>query len=204
MNQVIKTISIIVFLCPLLLLAANEAPPVSQTSPSTLIKLLKQGGYIIYMRHGPTDHGSKDTDRSNLKDCSRQRNLSPAGKQSMAKIGQFIKQLKIPIGKVSSSPYCRARDTAQLVFGKYQIDPNLQFSISKDKQESQKLGDYLKNAMLSSQPGNKNRVFVGHTSNLKDGTGIWPKPEGVIVVFKQNQNGLSYKGMIKPDDWIRQ
>ncbi|GEM_PF-759095 len=204
MFKAIRVIAYLILLLPLTEVIAHTENITAQSPPAALIKQLKQGGYIIYMRHGPTDHNSKDTDRGDLKDCSRQRNLSSEGRQQMEKIGHRIKELNIPIGKVFSSPYCRTRDTAQLVFGSYQVDNNLQFSISKDQEESRQLGEYLKQALNHARPGDKNSVFVGHTSNLRDGLGIWPKPEGVAVIFKKEDHTLVYKGMIKPDDWFKE
>ena len=166
-----------------------------------LIKALQSGGHIIYMRHSTTDLSQKDQDRQNLDDCSKQRNLSAAGRIQAREIGIAIKAYKIPVAKVVSSPYCRCKDTAQLVFGRFNLDPNLGFSISKDKEESQRLGKYLYAEMLKSVTQNKNAVFVGHTSNLRDGLGIWPKPEGVLAVFKKRDNKLVFKGIIKPDEW---
>ncbi len=55
--------------------------------------------------------------------------------------------------------------------------------------------------MLSSDDQNSNIVFVGHTANLKDGLGIWPKPEGVAVIFKKVNNKINYLGMITPEQW---
>jgi len=166
-----------------------------------LIKALQSGGHVIYMRHSTTDHEQKDQDRDNLKDCSKQRNLSATGISQARKIGYAIKALGIPVGDISSSPYCRCKDTAKLVYGQFKIDPRLGFSISKSREESLQLGKYLYSAMMNSVTGRKNAVFVGHTSNLKDGLGIWPKPEGVVVVFQKRDNNLVYKGMIKPDQW---
>lgn len=180
-----------------------HAETVSQNLLPTqeLIKILQSGGHIIYMRHGPTLHTQKDTDRNNLSDCSKQRNLSAQGHEQTKKIGQTIRTLKIPIGNVLSSPYCRCKETARLAFGYFKIEPKLAFSISKNKEESKQLGKHLYEMMISSQVDTKNTVFVGHTSNLKDGLGIWPKPEGVIVVFKKQANQLIYRGMISPDEW---
>lgn len=166
-----------------------------------LIKALQAGGYIIYMRHGPTDHSQKDKDRHNLDDCNSQRNLSEQGRELVKRIGRTISSLAIPLGKVSSSPYCRCKDTATLAFGQFHIEPDLSFSISKDKNESQRLGKRLRSMMMNSEAGLNNVVFVGHTSNMKDGLGVWPKPEGVVVVFQKQDNKIVYKGMIKPDQW---
>ena len=179
------------------------ADPVSSEILSTpdLIKALQSGGHIIYMRHGPTNLSQKDVDRDNFEDCSSQRNLSAEGRDLAKHIGHAIKELRIPVGSVSSSPYCRCKDTARLVFGQFHIEPDLRFSISADKQESKQLGERLYSMMLNSEVSTKNVVFVGHTSNLEDGLGVWPKPEAVFVVFQKRENRLVYKGMITPDAW---
>lgn len=181
----------------------SHAESVSENILSTpeLLKTLQSGGHIIYMRHGPTNHNQKDTARNALDDCSKQRNLSVQGRELIKNIGQAIKALEIPIGDVLSSPYCRCKETASLVFGYFKIEPKLAFSISKNKEESAMLGEYLYTMISNSDAGKKNIVFVGHTSNLKDGLGIWPKPEGVVVVFKKQENQLVYQGMIAPDEW---
>jgi len=170
-------------------------------SASQLVDDIQSGGYVLYVRHAATDHSQKDSNRNDLSDCSSQRNLSSKGREDATRIGKAIKKLHIPIKHVSSSPYCRAKETAQLMFNSVLIDKNLQFSISKNSAESKRLGAYLKKAMLAATPDKSNVVFVGHTSNLKDGLAVWPKPEGVMVVFKPSKQGMLFKGMIKPSDW---
>ena len=193
--------SLVIFLFFWSALIHAETVTQSLLSTAELFKALQSGGHIIYMRHGPTLHTQKDTDRISLDDCSKQRNLSTQGQELAKKIGQSIRTLKIPLGEVLSSPYCRCKETAQLTFGHFEIEPKLAFSISKNKEESVQLGKYLYTMMINSQVGSKNVVFVGHTSNLKDGLGVWPKPEGVIVVFKKQNDQLLYRGMITPDKW---
>ncbi len=166
-----------------------------------LIPALKSGGYILYFRHMSTDHSQNDRNRENLGDCSFQRNLDEQGRQDARQIGEAITALKIPIGKVTSSPYCRCRDTAKLAFGDYEVDTNLAFSISKNQQEAERLGDYLYQQMLQADHGQVNTVFVGHTSNLRDGLGVWPRPEGAAAVFQLQQGKLVFRGLIKPDQW---
>lgn len=188
-------------------LATQQAfaePVISEilTTPEQ-IKALQNGGHVIYFRHATTDPTQKDSDRSNLEDCSTQRNLSAQGRDQAKRIGRTIRALKIPVGEVISSPYCRCKDTAKLAFDKFHIEPNLQFSISKNEMESKQLGEHLRNMMLSVKTSSSNTVFVGHTSNLRDGLGVWPKPEGVVAIFQKRGNKLIYKGMIKPDEWPR-
>ncbi|WP_372770164.1 histidine phosphatase family protein [Pseudoalteromonas sp.] len=174
-------------------------PSTSELSAQQLIKALQAGGHVLYMRHAMTDHNQKDQGVDRLDSCEKQRNLSVDGRQQAQQIGAKLSALKIPIGKVYSSPYCRCKDTAILTFGKMEIEKDLQFSMSKSPDESQYLGQRLKELMLSAKTDKVNTVFVGHTSNLKDGIGVWPKPEGVIVVFKINEGEVNYLGQLTPN-----
>jgi len=172
-------------------------------SAQILIEEIKAGGHILYMRHGITKRKDKNRNKTpvDLTSCETQRNLTEEGKKQVKRIGAIIKSLSIPIGKVKSSPYCRTKDTAKAVFGEYEVDEKLAYSMSKAQKESEMLGNYLKNIMFKSDDVVRNTVFVGHTANLKDGLGIWPKPEGVVVIFKKEGNKLVFKGTIKPNEW---
>jgi len=182
-----KHLTLMLVLClPALTMAGHVVT--QPHSPAQLIKALQGGGHIIYMRHGPTDLTQKDAAVGALENCSLQRNLSDAGRKLITDIGLKIKRLNIPVGKVFSSPFCRCQQTAQLVFGEFSVIDHLKFSITKNKEESKQLGDTLHDLFEQSPVNQNNQVFVGHTSNLRDGLGVWPKPEAVVVVFKK-QNG---------------
>jgi len=172
-------------------------------STEDLISALQSGGHIVYMRHGPTDHTQKDINQDNLANCKGQRNLSTQGREVVSAIGMKIKADEIPIGLVLSSPYCRARETAELTFGRFKIEDKLRFSIHKNEVESQELGQQLYQMMKNTTPSDNNDVFVGHTSNLRDGLGIWPKPEGAIAVFKKQEKQIVFKGLIPPEQWFK-
>ena len=189
------------FLLCCLLICVYVPSSLAGPSVAELVEALQAGGKIVYLRHAATDHSSKDVDRKDLQDCSKQRNLSAIGRQQAEDIGAAIKALKIPVGDVISSPYCRCKDTAQLALGKFTVNPDLQFSISKDRDESRRLGERLRQMMLEADSAMGNAFFVGHTSNLRDGLGVWPKPEGVAVIFARQDGKISFMGIIKPDDW---
>jgi phosphohistidine phosphatase SixA len=194
----IKVVLHIILFVPLLM-----AEPVAQPTlaPDQLIKALQSGGHIIYMRHSSTQRDQKDQMENTLESCDNQRNLSEVGRGLARTIGQTMASLDIPIGTILTSPFCRSIDTAQLAFGRYQIEDNLKFSMSKDVEESKFLSDKLLNMMIDTPAEGPNSVFVGHTSNLRDSLGVWPKPEAVIAIFQKSGDELTYKGMIKPTDW---
>ena len=195
------------FLVCLLLSASavhgHQPHGIDPASAADLIAMLQRGGNIIYLRHAATNHNKRDVERGNLDDCSKQRNLSAGGKIQATNIGRGIRDRGIPIGKVFSSPYCRCRDTARLAFGDYMPDPDLQFSISKEQAEADRLGRRLHEMMMSADTAT-NTVFVGHSANLRDGLGVWPKPEGVMVIFRKHADGIELQGMIHPDYWRRE
>lgn len=203
MKKTFKQLIVTSFLLLIMQLTYAEAKRSDIQPAQELIKNLQKGGYIIYMRHGATERKNKKRNKKlvDFNRCETQRNLSNAGKKQVKRIGQIIASLHIPLGKVKSSPYCRTKDTASAVFGDFDIDEQLAFSIGKVTAESKALGEYLHQSMLNSVDKNKNTVFVGHTANLKDGLGVWPKPEGVVVIFKNEGNKIIYKGIIKPNDW---
>lgn len=55
-------------------------------------------------------------------DCSTQRMLSEKGWQQSKDIDQAFESLKIPVGEVYSSQYCRAWQTADLAFNRHKAD----------------------------------------------------------------------------------
>jgi hypothetical protein len=98
--------------------SAQQTTPGTIFPESDLIDALRRGGCVIYFRHAATNPEQADTIDPRLGRCEAQRNLSPDGRRMAAEIGGAFKTLRIPVGKVVSSPYCRTVDTAMLAFGR--------------------------------------------------------------------------------------
>jgi phosphohistidine phosphatase SixA len=153
-------------------------------SEHDLVAALRQGGYVIYLRHAETDVSKTDQDRDVLADWTKQRNLSTKGREQAVLIGNAFRTLSIPLGEIKASPYCRCVETAKLAFGKATPHKDLAFSIGTEKHEAERLADALR-IMLGTRPSaGKNTVLVAHTANLQEAAKIWPKPEGVAFIFK--------------------
>ena len=82
-----------------------------------LIADLRQGGYVIYLRHAMTATTSEPA-VGDLADCLWQRNLSDGGRRQAAAVGSRLSEQKIPVAAIEASPFCRARQTAELAFGR--------------------------------------------------------------------------------------
>lgn len=196
-----------VILLPLPGRAAEAAdqydPPPNVLEGRQLVEALRAGGYVIYLRHGITDHSLDDTDRENLVNCATQRTLSEEGRQQMRRIGEAIKTLGIRISTVLSSPFCRTLDSAKLAFGRAEIIDDLRQGVDADEATAERRARALRK-MLATAPGEPgtNTVLSGHSGNLQEATGIWPKPEGVAIVFKPGPGGeFTYIATILPAHW---
>ena len=99
------------------------------------IDKLKKGGYLIYLRHANREkwpeHKSFDIHEfaSKIQDASqtpfkRAVCLSDQGIEEAKLIGETFKRETIPVGRVVSSPSCRAKQTATYAFGKFDAIEN--------------------------------------------------------------------------------
>lgn len=182
---------------------ASEIPEDHIAMTQDAVQALSQGGYVIYFRHAATDHETVDTDRENLENCATQRNLSDLGRAQAEAIGTAFGLLDIPVDDVLSSPYCRCMDTARLAFGRVTASQDLLFALDTGAERTAELAQALR-TMLSEQPApGTNTVLAGHTVNMIEAAGFWPKPEGVALVFKPDgTGGFDLVGTVMPDEWM--
>ena len=170
-----------------------------------LVEQLRGGGYVVYMRHGPTDTSKPDQVPLNLKDCTKQRPLSTLGERLARAIGKQVVIAKIPVETVYASPLCRAKGTAALVFGEdnYTIDHDLMYTSHLTKAQKIPVIKRTRNLVSTPVEPGKNRFLVAHAPNMYDLMGYFPRLEGTMIVFKPlANNNYEYLGSIKPHDWL--
>ena len=92
--------------------------PASAQPSTAVVSQLREGGYVLFLRHTSTDFSQNDSRMTSFEDCATQRNLTDQGRVEARALGEHVKRLKIPIGEVLASPYCRTMETARLAFGK--------------------------------------------------------------------------------------
>ncbi|WP_028552331.1 histidine phosphatase family protein [Paenibacillus sp. UNC451MF] len=61
----------------------------SEDKDPSVINEIRNGGYILYMRHGEVTVG-QDRPNVSFNDCRTQRNLSEEGKKQAQTIGQLL------------------------------------------------------------------------------------------------------------------
>ncbi len=83
-------------------------------------KRLREGSYVILVRHASTVPGLGDPPGFRVGDCATQRNLSEVGREESRRIGERFRTERVKVAKVYTSPWCRCRETATLAFGRAQ------------------------------------------------------------------------------------
>lgn len=175
--------------------AASSAPDPARAIPlPKLASALRNGGYVIYFRHAATDFSKPDGAMKGYDDCANQRMLSSDGRRAAREIGERIRALKLPMGEVMASPYCRTMETATLAFGKADPKPEIR--------ESQG-GDYagLKRLFASPVAQGSNRWIVGHGTPYRAVAGPPHLAEGEAAVMLPQISGWTVVARVTQEQW---
>ena len=101
----------IAILACLLVTGAAQADTWSGTG---LVTALRQGGYILLMRHASSPAAPPTAANAEYDNTRLERQLDATGRSSAQAMGTAIKTLGIPVGEVLSSPTYRALETVRL------------------------------------------------------------------------------------------
>lgn len=162
--------------------AVAEPSSEGDLGPVQLVHALREGGLVVYLRHAATDRSKDDAGLLELDDCSTQRNLSDAGRRQARAIGRAFRELEIPVADVLASEYCRTRETAELAFGRAELEPDLTgFPGEGDPDYDERRR--ATRALLAAIPEEGNAILVAHVKNLEAAAGISIE-EGEVAVFE--------------------
>lgn len=169
-----------------------------------LLPMLRAAGLNLYLRHGITDRAQVDTGRRG--DRAGQRNLSEAGRQQAARLGQAFRVLEIPVQEVLTSEVFRAQDTAELAFGRARLRVERDL-IADDYTPGDAMDDARAVSRRLAQPiSGGNRVMVGHIVPLGMilGRGLAQQefPEGAAGVFRPHGAGWEFLGFFRAEQLI--
>ncbi len=165
-----------------------------------LVAPLRQGGHVILIRHAASNKSQEDAAKVDLNNCNTQRNLSREGRIDARQIGQGIDTLQIPVGKVFSSPFCRAMDTGRLAFSRVEPSRSLNY-VTNSSADEKKAASMLK-PLLSNLPATgTNTILISHSTNIKATLGFVPE-EGEALIFKPEGNSkYELLGRIRAQEW---
>jgi broad specificity phosphatase PhoE len=158
-----------------------------------LWQALQQGGHVLYIRHALTTTGFGDPPGFKLEDCSTQRNLSEEGRAQARRMGEALRERRVPIGEVLSSPWCRCVESARLAFGRAKTWAALS-NLHAREQNAAKQVRALRPRIAGYQ-GKENLVLVAHGSVAVALIGERPAM-GEILVLKPQPPGFAVAGRL--------
>jgi Histidine phosphatase superfamily (branch 1) len=180
--------------------AIAAEPPSESLTGAALLQTLRGGGLILYFRHTSTDFGQNDDAMSGYEDCARQRNLTDRGRDEARRIGDAIKRLDIPIGDVLASPFCRTRETAQLIFGRATVAPAVRGGPARPDRDDR----YAELRTLLSTPprAGTNLAIASHGNPFHAVTDTQYLSEGEAAVIRPlGAQGFRIVARIPKDGW---
>jgi hypothetical protein len=157
--------------------------------------LLGEPGAVILFRHANAP-GTGDPAGFRLGDCSTQRNLDERGRAEARAIGEAFRARGIAVGRVLSSQWCRARETAELAFGPDVAEEPAFNSFFGDR-AAEPERTVAARAILLGWEGPGVLAAVTHQVNITALTGIVPAP-GEGIVLRRRDGLLNLAGRLPP------
>ena len=183
--------------CAALAIAADGAPPLAGAA---LRDALLRGGYVLYFRHAATDFGQNDDKMTGYEDCAQQRNLTDRGRADARAIGAAINALHIPVTTVLASPFCRTRETAELLFGHATPDARVRGGPATTDDPARYA--QLKALLSTPVPAGTNIAIVSHGNPFRALAGPPYLAEGEMAVIEPGgREGFRIVGKVAPDAW---
>lgn len=185
---------------------AFAAPRAAVAQPAELVEALRAGGLVIYWRHPATHNDQADTDPLNLADCSKQRQLNDTGRAQARALGEALRARNIAIAAIQSSPFCRAKEAAELTgLGAVTLVPELgEGGLVVPPNENARRARALR-SLLGTAPASGNTLLVGHRPNILDAVGVeaFTIAEGEIFLFRAQSEAPGYRvvGRIPASAW---
>lgn len=184
----------------LLLIATSVA---AQTVPRTALAAeLRQGGFVILMRHASSPRQPPDAASANADNTTRERQLDAAGRRDAGAMGAALKRLGIPVGEVLSSPTYRALETARLIdAGKARAVEQLG---NEGMAASGEAHTYWLQSEIAREAEGGNRLLITHGPNIsaalaQHAAGM---TEGEALVFDpRGANGPVMIQRIRIEEW---
>jgi phosphohistidine phosphatase SixA len=178
----------------------EERDPPRAAGPSPLLRELRAGGDVLVFRHSTTE---AKTDRvETVRSCATQRRLTREGVEQARAIGRAMRSLKVPVGAVRASPFCRARDTARAAWGRVTLDRTLlPLAADGTDADAARRVRALRRALRTPPAPGRNTVLVTHTPNLGEAVGL-SLQEGEAAVYRPDgRGGTALRGRILPEGW---
>jgi phosphohistidine phosphatase SixA len=190
-----------------LLLSVAIAMSAAKADDKDILQSLHTGGLVLVVRHGATDPDKADTDPLNFDNIVAQRNLNDKGKALAKAFGDALRQAGVPIGKVYTSKYNRAFETAVLAgFNNIEMTTDLtEGGLIVSPNENIRRAEAFRKMLAVVPKDHTNTILITHQPNIVAALGKdwFDVKEGEASVFHPVDGGYKLVARNQMDEWPR-
>src|SRR5215470_6499224 len=188
-----------------LFVLGTVAPGDAAGDNRNLAQALRAGGFVIVVRHGATFPDQADTDPLNFDNIAAQRNLNDKGKALAKAFGDAIRQAGVPVGKVYTSKYNRAYETAVIAgFKDIEKTPDITEGglVVSPNENNRRVDAFHKLLGTVPAPGT-NTILITHKPNIVDALGKdwFDVREGEASLFLPGNGSYKLVARVQMDEW---
>jgi phosphohistidine phosphatase SixA len=173
------------------------------SSSEAWLSALRQGGYVLVMRHASSPPEAPDSRTANPDNEKLERQLDAAGRTGATAMGEALRRLKVPVGAVLTSPTYRALQTVKFAG---LATPRSVSELGDGGQSMQGVPEaqaaWLR-AKVAEVPTERNTVIVTHMPNITRAFPAWGSvAEGeTVIVRPDGQGGMTVIAKVKIEEW---
>lgn len=191
----------------LIALTLHNAAQAETLSGPALVQSLRQGGYVLLMRHASSPHDVPDKATANPDNVKPERQLDQTGRDTAMAMGDAMKKLGVPVGDVLSSPTYRALETVKLAgFGTAKTFEELgDGGTSMSAQAVADWASWLKMRVSNKPRVGTNSIIVTHSPNIAAAFPAEAKglSDGETLVFLPGDAAPILVARVKIEEWPR-
>lgn len=180
---------------------------------SKIVPMLKQGGYVLVLRHGATDESQKDVYPFAFDDMTKQRQLSDQGRKVARDMGAALKTLGISLGQIYSSRLNRAIETGSLMSAAPVTPVNAltdsgagsASAMASPNGANAKVGNTIRALVNKAPAAGTDNLLVTHKPNIADAFGkeLADVKEAETLIYRPNPAGPpTLVARVQASEWI--
>jgi broad specificity phosphatase PhoE len=183
------------------------AVPSAYAEDKDIARALRAGDLVIVVRHGATFPDQADTDPFNLDNIAAQRNLNDKGKALAKGFGDALRQAGVPVGKVYTSKFNRAYETA-VIAGFQDIEKTTDLTeggLVVSPNENNRRAEAFRKMLASAPKAHTNTILITHQPNIIAALGKdwFDVKEGEASIFRPANGTYTLVARVQMDEWPR-
>jgi broad specificity phosphatase PhoE len=183
------------------------AVPSAFAEDKDIARALRAGDLVIVVRHGATFPDQADTDPFNLDNIAAQRNLNDKGKALAKAFGDALRQAGVPVGKVYTSKFNRAYETA-VIAGFQDIEKTTDLTeggLVVSPNENNRRAEAFRKMLASAPKAHTNTILITHQPNIIAALGKdwFDVKEGEASIFRPANGTYTLVARVQMDEWPR-